>query len=560
MGGWVPISIGCAITFGQMGANIVEDYFLGSWEGQEEKSLFRFFGTFICIFLLILFGNAARHWYFCSSAQKGYKKIRRAMLARLFKAPINLYYDVTPTGKILNRFGGDVHAIRHMTHMTGCFVDAGMRIVQCLFMALAIMPLVGFIIPLVFFLVYKVYSYFINASREVERLKSAAESPVISFLGESINGTSTIRAFAKETDFQQKNLDNMNKVLLSWQWLRGVNCWAYLHQMMCCMIIMVTSTVCCIHFKEGVDPVLVGLLLMTVNMLSDVVNWFFHICSSFERSMVSFDRCLKITEVAQEKEHRKDACPENWPLQGKIEFRDFSLRYRPDTDLVLKKLNFTIRPREKVGIVGRTGAGKSTICLSLCRLVEADAGEVRIDDQNIADLGLADLREKITIIQQDPVMFKGTLRYNLDPFGEIDEHEITSLLERAALGDLLKKSKKGLDLEIAEGGSNLSSGEKQLICICRAVLRKNRIVLMDEATANIDIATEQTIQRLIEEEFKHSTVLTVAHRINTIIKSDRVLVLDFGEKAEFDSPDNLLKNKKSLFYGLVKELEKKKKE
>ena len=157
-------------------------------------------------------------------------------------------------------------------------------------------------------------------------------------------------------------------------------------------------------------------------------------------------------------------------------------------------------------------------------------------------------------------MFKGTLRYNLDPFGEIDESEITSLLERAALGDLLRKSKKGLDMEIAEGGSNLSSGEKQLICICRAILRKNRIVLMDEATANIDIATEQTIQRLIEEEFKHSTVLTVAHRINTIINSDRVLVLNFGEKAEFDSPDMLLKNKNSLFYGLVKELEKKKKE
>ena len=373
MGGWIPISIGCAITFCQMGVNIIEDYFLGSWESREDKNLYMFFGNFLVIFLLILFGNASRHYYFCTTDHQGYKKISRAMLARLFKAPINLYYDVTPSGKILNRFGGDVHAIRHMTHMTGCFVDAGMRIVQCLFMSLAIMPLVGFIFPLVFFLVYKVYSYFINASREVERLKSTAESPVISFLGESINGTSTIRAFGKEAEFEKKNLANMNKVLLSWQWLRGVYCWSYLHQMMSSMIIMVTSTLCCIHFKDGVDPVLVGMLLMTVNMLSDVVNWFFHICSSFERSMVSFDRCLKITEIVQEAEDRKTS-PENWPLQGKIEFRDLSLRYRPDTDLVLKKLNFTVRPREKVGIVGRTGAGKSTICLSLCRLVEADAG------------------------------------------------------------------------------------------------------------------------------------------------------------------------------------------
>ena len=374
MGGWIPITIGCAITFCQMFVNIVEDYFLGSWEGREEKNLYTFFGNFVVIFLLILFGNACRHYYFCTTDHQGYKKISRAMLARLFKAPINLYYDVTPSGKILNRFGGDVHAIRHMTHMTGCFVDAGMRIFQCLFLSLSIMPIVGFVFPLVFFLIYKVYSYFINASREVERLKSTAESPVISFLGESIHGTSTIRAFGKESEFEKKNLANMNKVLLSWQWLRGVYCWSYLHQMMSSMIIMVASTVCCIHFKDGVDPVLVGLLLMTVNMLSDVVNWFFHICSSFERSMVSFDRCLKITEIVQEAEQRKDTTPENWPLQGKIEFRDLSLRYRPETDLVLKKLNFTVRPREKVGIVGRTGAGKSTICLSLCRLVEADAG------------------------------------------------------------------------------------------------------------------------------------------------------------------------------------------
>ena len=244
-----------------------------------------------------------------------------------------------------------------------------------------------------------------------------------------------------------------------------------------------------------------------------------------------------------------------------------SLRYRPSTELVLKNLSFNVEPGIKVGVVGRTGAGKSTISLALTRIVELCEGQILIDGVGIESIALADLRSKITIIAQDPTLFTGTLRFNLDPFHEFPSSTIEALLIRAGLSDLLtrdpeskdgsdtskqaseqggtssrsnsqsslasskrlaKKQGKGIYFKIAENGSNLSAGERQLVCICRAILRKNRVVILDEATANIDIVTEQKIQNLIENEFKSSTVITIAHRLNTIIKSDKVLVLGSG--------------------------------
>ena len=243
-----------------------------------------------------------------------------------------------------------------------------------------------------------------------------------------------------------------------------------------------------------------------------------------------------------------------WPKKGNIEFRDFYLKYRPDTELVLKNLSFSITDNQKIGVVGRTGAGKSTLCLALCRIVEAHSGSIVIDGVDISQIGLEQLRDKITIIPQDPTLFNGTLRFNLDPQGIYSDQDLLELTSQAALDKLIARDDKGLDQLIEEHGQNLSSGEKQLLCICRAILKQNKVVLMDEATANIDIKTEQVIQRLIKEKFKDSTVITIAHRLNTIINSDKVLVLSKGEISEFDSPQNLLKDKSSEFYSYVNHL------
>ena len=316
--------------------------------------------------------------------------------------------------------------------------------------------------------------------------------------------------------------------------------------------------------------------------------------------MVQVQRVFNLQAAPQEKYQAKDAvkAEASWPQQGKIEFKNVDLRYRPNTNLVLKKLNFEVTPGHKVGVVGRTGAGKSTLSMALTRIVELADGKIEIDGQDISKLEIADLRNQITMIPQDPVMFSGSLRFNLDPFDEANDDRITELIKKAGLEYLLEgKSKveleeekkalakklenqhpdlsdegstadateedikeegddedgKGLKFKVKEEGKNLSVGERQLICIIRAILRSNRIVILDEATANIDVVTEQTIQKLIDEEFKGATVICIAHRLNTIIRSDRVLVMGEGRALEYDSPQALMANSESVFSQMLKE-------
>ena len=243
-------------------------------------------------------------------------------------------------------------------------------------------------------------------------------------------------------------------------------------------------------------------------------------------------------------------------MNPSVEFRNFNLRYRPETEFVLNNISFKIQANQKIGVVGRTGAGKSTLCLALCRIVEAASGQIFIDGVDISKISLQNLREKIAIIPQDPTLFEGTLRFNLDPENKSSDPELIELLKLASLENLIDRNHEGLYQQIEEKGQNLSSGEKQLICICRAILKNNRVVLMDEATANIDIKTEETIQTLINERFRDATVITVAHRLNTIINSDKVLVLDKGRVAEFDTPKILMEDSSSIFYSFIQKMNK----
>ncbi|CAK4368324.1 unnamed protein product [Aphanomyces euteiches] len=229
-----------------------------------------------------------------------------------------------------------------------------------------------------------------------------------------------------------------------------------------------------------------------------------------------------------------------WPAAGALTFAGVDLRYRPGLPLVLKNLSFTIQPREKIGIVGRTGAGKSSLVVALMRLVELDAGQITMDGVDISTIGLHDLRDKISIIPQDPVLFSGTIRSNLDPFDRYDDDALWTAIKRANLHNAVAS----LDAKVDERGQNFSVGERQLICIARALLKKSKVILMDEATASIDPNTDRLIQESIRESFKDCTCLTIAHRINTILDSDRILVMDKGSAAEFDSPKELLKNPK----------------
>ena len=278
--------------------------------------------------------------------------------------------------------------------------------------------------------------------------------------------------------------------------------------------------------------------------------------SELETSIVSYDRCLKMTDLPKENNAPYDISLNFWTYSPTIEFKNFSLRYRPETEIVLNNISFKIEACQKIGVVGRTGAGKSTLWLALTRVIEAVSGQILIDGVDISSISLKNLREKIAVIPQDPSLFEGTLRFNLDPENRILDTELIDILRLASLEKLIDENNEGLNQYIEEKGQNLSSGEKQLIWICRAILRRNKIVLIDEATANIDIKTEETIKKLIDEYFRDATMITIAHRLNTIIKSDKILVLDNGKVAEFDTPKSLMENTSSMFYNFLNNMNK----
>ncbi|CAG2067546.1 unnamed protein product, partial [Timema podura] len=245
--------------------------------------------------------------------------------------------------------------------------------------------------------------------------------------------------------------------------------------------------------------------------------------------------------------------PKDWPTEGRVQFTDYKLRYREGLDLVLKGLNFTISGGEKVGIVGRTGAGKSSLTLALFRIIEPAGGSIIIDGVDIIGLGLHVVRSRITIIPQDPVLFSGSLRQNLDPFNNLSDDAVWKAIEHAHLKSFVKSLPAGLNHQVSEGGENLSVGQRQLICLARALLRKTKVLVLDEATAAVDLETDDLIQATIRKEFQECTVLTIAHRLNTILDSNRVLVLDQGQVVEFDTPQSLLQKKDSVFYGMAKD-------
>ncbi|KAJ2820688.1 hypothetical protein IWW50_004958, partial [Coemansia erecta] len=299
----------------------------------------------------------------------------------------------------------------------------------------------------------------------------------------------------------------------------------------------------------------VGLSLTYALSLVSILNTYIRNMTMLELTFTSVERTRKYSALVPEapeviEDHRTS---ESWPEQGIVEFKDYSTRYREGLDLVLKGLSFRVLPNQKVGIVGRTGAGKSSLTLALFRIIEAAGGQILLDGEDISKYGLFDVRSKLSIIPQDPVLFAGTVRENLDPFNNYSDQDIWQALEHAHLADVIRAKDERLEFLVTQSGENFSVGQRQLICLARALLKRAKVLVLDEATAAIDNATDTIIQESIRKEFKHCTVLTIAHRLNTIIDSDMILVIDGGKLAEYDTPQNLLENENSLFAKLVEE-------
>ncbi|TNV86168.1 hypothetical protein FGO68_gene2272 [Halteria grandinella] len=557
LGGWRFLLFGQLSMCGYTAFKILNDYQVGNWATSEDQTTnFLYYGglTFLYAFLtsLCIYFRAMTmqlsSWY-------ANKQLHEDMISKVMHAPINLYFDVTPIGRILNRFSkdlsgielrfswelGDIHALSYLT-----------------------LTSIIFVLPVIVYLGYKLYKEVISSMREVTRLESLTKSPLLSFLGETFQGASTIRTFNREKEFISENNLQLNKNILANRYLQAIDTWFALRVDLMTIAVQAASSIFCILYSGSENKVFPVMLLTYMLLFQEYFLETIRCWIVVEKRMVNVDRCMKMRDVPQEKlqgkkkEMKKVKKMKEWPETGEIQYKFVNLRYRPNTETILKDLTFQVKAGEKIGVVGRTGAGKSTICLSLSRIVEIEGGEINIDGVDISKLPIKDVRRKITVIPQDATMFTGTLKYNLDPEGKVSESRIIEVLRAAELDDLLQRDNQnlGLDMLITENGANLSSGEKQLICICRAILRKSKIVVLDEATANIDVMLEQKLQNLIQKEFQNATMITIAHRLNTIINSDRVLVLSFGEVVEYDSPANLLQNKSSEFSMLVQEMRK----
>uniref|UniRef100_A0A087XBS8 Multidrug resistance-associated protein 4 n=1 Tax=Poecilia formosa TaxID=48698 RepID=A0A087XBS8_POEFO len=464
------------------------------------------------------------------------------------------FFDVNPIGRILNRFSKDIGQMDSMLPIT--FVDFYQLFLQNLgvvVVAASVIPLILVpVVPLLLFFLY-LRRYYLHTSRDVKRLESTTRSPVFSHLSSSLQGLWTIRAFGAEERLR-KTFDSYQDLHSeAWFLFLMTSRWFALRLDSICSIFITFTAFGCVLFRDGLEAGQVGLVLTYAVTLVGNFQWTVRQSAEVENMMTSVERVVEYTELESEAPWETEKRPPpDWPSEGAVTFDTVSFSYTADGPLVLKDVSAAIKPSEKLGIVGRTGAGKSSLISALFRLAEPQ-GKIYIDGVLTSDLGLHDLRQKMSIIPQDPVLFTDTLRKNLDPFGQHSDQELWRALEEVQLKSVAEDLPGKLETVLAESGSNFSVGQRQLVCLARAVLRRNRILIIDEATANVDPQTDELIQKTIREKFRFCTVLTIAHRLNTIIDSDRILVLDGGSIQELDRPFALLQNQDGALYKLVQQ-------
>lgn len=480
-------------------------------------------------------------------------KLHNNMFDAVIRAPV-FFFDTNPTGRILNRFSSDTAYMDTLIPETFLdFLQLGLLVVAVVSMNVITMPfiLVG-VVPLI--LVFCcLRNYYLKTTREIKRLEGTARSPVLSHLVTTLDGLTSIRSHSLQDvmihEFnicQDRHTETWFLFIATSRWL------AYRLDFLCMLFVFMASfTPLFIAERGEIDAGLVGLCLTYAVLLPGHFQWCVRQSAEVENQMTSVERIMELCCLESEGNwHGKVTVPATWPELGLITAESVSFKYHPTLPRVLKNVNFCIRAQEKVGIVGRTGAGKSSLLAALLRLADS-SGTIRIDGIDISELGLHELRSRLSVIPQDPVLFSGTLRKNLDPFDEYSEMELWRALQEVQLSDMICSLTGGLDGLLTESGSNLSVGQRQLICLARAILRGNKILIMDEATANVDQRTDSLIQETIKRRFQTCTVLTIAHRLKTIMDCDRVMVLDNGRLKEFDEPHLLLQNRWGHFYRLV---------
>ncbi|XP_019442088.1 PREDICTED: ABC transporter C family member 10-like isoform X2 [Lupinus angustifolius] len=484
------------------------------------------------------------------------KSLFLQLLNSLFRAPMT-FYDSTPLGRILSRVSSDL-SILDLDIPFG-FVFAVGATINC-YANLTVLAVVTWqvlfvSIPMIYFAI-RLQKYYFATAKELMRLNGTTKSFVANHLAESVAGAVTIRAFEEEDRFFTKNLDLIDVNASPYFHSFAANEWLIQRLETVSAVVLASAALCMVVLPPGTfSSGFIGMALsyglsLNMSLVFSIQNQ-----CNISNYIISVERLNQYMHIPSEAPEviEGNRPPVNWPVVGKVEIHDLQIRYRPDAPLVLHGITCTFEGGHKIGIVGRTGSGKSTLIGALFRLVEPAAGKIIVDGIDISSIGLHDLRSRFGIIPQDPTLFNGTVRYNMDPLSQHSDQEIWEVLGKCQLLEVVQEKEEGLDSSVVEAGANWSMGQRQLFCLGRALLRKSRVLVLDEATASIDNATDLILQKTIRTEFADCTVITVAHRIPTVMDCTKVLAISDGKLEEYDEPSKLMKREGSLFGQLVKE-------
>uniref|UniRef100_A0A8K9V8Y1 ATP-binding cassette, sub-family C (CFTR/MRP), member 9 n=1 Tax=Oncorhynchus mykiss TaxID=8022 RepID=A0A8K9V8Y1_ONCMY len=478
------------------------------------------------------------------------------LLNKIIHAPIR-FFDVTPLGQILNRFSADTNIIDQ--HIPPTLESLTRSTLLCL-SAIGVIAFVtpSFLIALIPLAVsfYFIQKYFRVASKDLQDLDDSTQLPLLCHFSETAEGLTTIRAFRHESRFKQKMLELTDTNNTAYLFLSAANRWLEVRTDYLGAVIVLTAAVASIWSSgKNLPSSMVGLGLTYALTVTNYLNWVVRNLADLEVQMAAVKKVNSFLSTESENyEGSMDTTqvPEDWPQHGEIKIQDLCVRYDPLLKPVLKHVNAYINPGQKVGICGRTGSGKSSLSLAFFNMVDVFEGRIIIDGIDICKLPLQTLRSRLSIILQDPVLFSGSIRFNLDPERTCTDDRLWEALEIAQLKNMVKALSGGLDAVVTEGGENFSVGQRQLFCLARAFVRKSSILIMDEATASIDMATENVLQKVVMTAFADRTVVTIAHRVHTILEADLVIVMKRGNILEIDKPETLLENEDGMFASFVR--------
>ncbi|KAF9428629.1 hypothetical protein BGZ94_001709 [Podila epigama] len=555
---------------------------------QESNNVEYYLGVYILLSLCTVALSASTSFCTVMGGLKASRALHERLLHKITHAKVR-FYDTTPLGRIANRFSSDMSTVDDEVSMGIYYLFSSLVTLIGIIIIISVnMP--AFMIPAVFIVaIYFVIGWlYVPISRDLKRINSNSRSPIINHFNETLVGLATIRAYGFERQFITKNLDNLDDNNRSFFLLWSTNRWLHWRVDVTGASVSFITGILVLQSWGKIEAGWAALSLTYSLMFTSTIVWVIRMYATNEMNLNSVERLTEYMELEEEPPAIIEGSrpPAHWPHAGEIVVDHLVMKYAPDAPAVIKDVSFRIKAGEKIGVVGRTGSGKSTFAISLFRFMEPSSGTITIDGIDITKIGLHDLRTNLTIIPQDPILFKGTLRSNLDPFGELEDRELWEALRRSHLipssnapskraslditpaeqsdtaeslvresgsdeeGEVVDASKITLDTPVKANGSNFSQGQRQLIALARALVRRSKIIVMDEATASVDFETDVKIQGTIRQEMADATILTIAHRIRTIADFDRVLVMNAGEVAEFDTPLSLMKKEDSIFRSM----------